>query len=163
MQYYTQFSSPIGPVTACCDGTRLTALRLRASLSSDGINDPKVPVLVECEQWLDAYFSGQCMPRCVIPMDPGGTAFQRFIWDMLDEIPYGTAASYGFLAVQAAEKMGVPCMSAQAIGGAVGRNPIPILIPCHRVLGKNGKLTGYSGGLSIKQFLLDLEKIPYRS
>jgi len=108
-------------------------------------------VLEHCILWLDAYFSGAA-PEIAFPLCPKGTAFQKKVWQELRLIPCGETATYG----EIAERVG--CKSARAVGGAVGKNPISILIPCHRVLGANSTLTGYAGGIERKIFLLDLEK-----
>ena len=109
------------------------------------------------KHWLDDYFRG--IPREIeFPLSPKGTAFQKLIWNLLLEIPYGETATYGELARRAAALLGREKMSAQAVGQAAHRNPIAIIIPCHRVIGKNGKLVGYAGGMENKKFLLELEK-----
>lgn len=123
-------------------------------------NEPggeKLPVLRQAERWLDAYFAGQA-PQIDFALAPAGTVFQKQVWNLLRQIPYGQTVSYGQLAREAAALQGKSRMSAQAVGGAVGHNPIAILIPCHRVLGADGSLTGYAGGLERKRKLLELEK-----
>ncbi len=110
------------------------------------------PALEKAESWLESYFAGG-NPKIDFPLAPRGTAFQRRVWAALTDIPRGETSSYGALA----EKLG--CRSARAVGAAVGRNPISILIPCHRVLGANGSLTGYAGGLERKRALLALEGV----
>ncbi len=149
--------TPLGDALATSQNDRLTGLWLPGQkwpvLPREGCG--KDPVLLRTKAWLDAYFRGD-RPELEIPLDPRGTAFQRRVWDLLTKIPYGESTTYGALAVQ----LGI--QSAQAVGQAVGANPISILIPCHRVLGSGGKLTGYAGGLDKKIFLLDLERIPYK-
>ena len=113
------------------------------------------PVLDTACAWLSRYFAGEA-PAIDFPLAPKGTPFQQSVWQLLREIPYGKSVTYGRLARQLDAKM-----SAQAVGQAVGKNPIAILIPCHRVLGKNNALTGYAGGLATKRLLLDLEGISY--
>ena len=108
------------------------------------------------KRWLDLYFGGQ-KPDFLPPLHPEGTAFQKSVWDILLEIPYGKTISYGEIAGHIALKQGISRMSAQAVGGAVGRNPISIIIPCHRVVGADVSLTGYAGGLDRKIKLLELE------
>jgi len=108
--------------------------------------------LGRCRLWLDSYFSGAA-PEIDFPLCPNGTDFQKKVWQALRLIPYGKTATYGDIA----EKLN--CKSARAVGGAVGKNPISILIPCHRVLGTNAALTGYAGGIERKNYLLSLEKI----
>lgn len=109
------------------------------------------------QEWLDLYFSG-CEPDFAPPLSAKGTPFQEMVWEILRKIPYGKVISYGEIARQIAEKKGIGSMSAQAVGGAVGRNPVAIIVPCHRVVGSDGKLTGYAGGLDKKEALLKLEK-----
>lgn len=106
--------------------------------------------------WLDTYFSGH-EPRFVPPLAPVGTPFRLDVWRLLLQIPYGQTVTYGHLATQLARTKGVPTISPQAIGSAVGRNPISLIIPCHRVIGANGNLTGYAGGLERKEQLLHME------
>jgi len=119
------------------------------------------PLLNSAALWLDAYFNGQ-KPQPFAPLQPEGSPFQRLIWRKLLLIPYGSVTTYGMLAASAAEELGLPRMSAQAAGGAVGRNPISVFIPCHRVIGANGFLTGYAGGLDKKEALLTLERADLR-
>ena len=115
---------------------------------------PTLPVFQETARWLQIYFSGQ-VPGWVPPLRPAGTPFQQAVWQLLQRIPWGTTTTYGSLS-RRLQAQGIKA-SPQAVGGAVGRNPISILIPCHRVLGADGSLTGYAGGLAIKQQLLRLE------
>lgn len=158
MRCYCKIASPIGILTAVSQNGCLTALHFGSvTLPDDAVKDEEDPALICTKQWLNRYFSGE-MPELTIPLNPTGTQFQHAVWDLLTRIPYGTSVTYGNLAKQ----LGKPNMSAQAVGQAVGRNPIPILVPCHRVLGAGGWLTGFTGGLDKKRFLLDLEGIPYR-
>ena len=120
--------------------------------------EEQTPILLETTHWLDIYFSGE-VPGFLPPLHPVGTAFRQAVWQILLEIPYGQTATYGGLAARLARERGIPRMSAQAIGGAVGHNPIALIIPCHRVVGADGSLTGYAGGLDRKRKLLELEKI----
>ena len=105
------------------------------------------------KNWLDSYFSGD-PAEVTFPLNPHGTAFQKQVWEILLTIPYGKTTTYGAIAREMARRAGREKMSAQAVGQAVGKNPISILIPCHRVVGVNGKLTGYAGGLDRKEWLL---------
>ena len=116
------------------------------------------PVFNALQNWLDGYFAGK-NPAMGLKCAPRGTSFQKSVWDILLKIPYGKLATYGAIARQLAEREGKASMSAQAVGGAVGHNPISLLIPCHRVLGSNGDLTGYAGGLDKKRALLKLEGV----
>ncbi len=118
--------------------------------------EQEVPVLLQTKRWLDCYFLGE-IPAFTPPLHLLGTDFQLEVWACLRAIPYGETRTYGEIARLLAEKRGIPRMSAQAVGGAVGRNPISIIVPCHRVIGANGGLTGYAGGLERKTALLKLE------
>ena len=150
------FDSPLGQLRLCCDGTYLTAVTF-AGQKYEHKHIPKNavhgfhPILERTKQWLSQYFSG-IVPDFLPPIILNGTPFQKRVWELLLEIPYGKTITYGELAKT------LECKSAQAVGGAVGRNPISILIPCHRVLGADGSLTGYAGGLEKKEALLKLEK-----
>ena len=114
------------------------------------------PALSETGRWLDIYFTGK-EPDFMPPLHPIGSAFRQSVWKILLQIPYGQTTTYGEIARQLAEKQGRSKMSAQAVGGAVGHNEISILIPCHRVVGTSGSLTGYAGGINKKIRLLELE------
>lgn len=121
--------------------------------------DP-LPVLMQARDWLDQYFQG-VIPSFTPPLAPAGTAFQQLVWKILLTIPYGHTRTYGDIAAEIAQQKGIGSMSAQAVGGAVGHNPISIMIPCHRVMGANGSLTGYAGGTDRKARLLQLESHLY--
>ena len=160
---FTQlYFSPIGQLLLTADDTALVALRFcdegRSCLLSNDAACNDNAALQAAKHWLEVYFSGQ-EPSFMPPLRPVGTAFQQEVWQLLRAIPYGKTTTYGEIAAALAARHGIPRMSAQAVGGAVGRNPIPIFIPCHRVVGSGGKLTGYSGGLEKKQFLLSNEHI----
>ena len=114
-------------------------------------------MLSEARRWLDDYFGGQ-EPDFTPPLHPAGSAFQQEVWELLRRIPCGQTTTYGALAKQLAAERGLSRMSAQAVGGAVGHNVISIIIPCHRVVGTNGSLTGYAGGIDRKAKLLALEQ-----
>ncbi len=154
--------TPLGTVTLAGEGAELTGLwfegqrHCAATLPADAAPGP-LPVLDETCRWLECYFGLRPLPP-LPPLRPAGTAFQRAVWALLLEIPYGGTVTYGELARRLAGRMGRSSLSAQAVGGAVGRNPISILIPCHRVLGSDGSLTGYAGGLERKAKLLTLER-----
>ena len=149
------FDSPLGKMLLCSDGTHLTAVVFSGQKYEDK-HTPKdaahgtCPVLEETKLWLTEYFRGN-IPQKYPPIKPEGTPFQQKVWERLLKIPYGQTITYGELAKD------LGCKSAQAIGGAVGRNPVSILIPCHRVVGADGSLTGYAGGVEKKEFLLNLE------
>lgn len=118
--------------------------------------NPEYPVFSLLRSWLAEYFAGKC-PQAAVPLKPHGTPFQRGVWNILLHIPYGQLTTYGHIAAKMAAARNLATMSAQAVGGAVGHNPISVLIPCHRVVGSSGKLTGYAGGLDKKEALLRLE------
>jgi methylated-DNA-[protein]-cysteine S-methyltransferase len=128
--------------------------------NTGGIERPDHPVFRALRNWLKKYFSGHNPGDAPFPLAPQGTAFQRQVWDLLRKIPYGALITYGEIAAGLAKERRLASMSAQAVGGAVGHNPISIVIPCHRVVGKDGSLTGYAGGLDKKRALLDLEARP---
>ena len=152
MDHCFQYESPIGPLWLTGHGSILTGLSFEAPR---GEYAPGDFYTVRC--WLDDYFRG--IPREIdFQIDPAGTPFQKLIWKFLLEIPYGKTVAYGDLAQRAATAMGKEKMSAQAVGQAVGRNPIAIIIPCHRVVGAKGKLTGYAYGLDRKVWLLKQEQ-----
>ena len=161
MQYTITYSSPLGPLLLAADAQGLTGLWFQGEkFFADGL-DPahasrEVPVLASAARWLDLYFSGR-EPDFSVPLHPCGTPFQLAVWQRLREIPYGETVTYGQIAKELAAQRGMARLAAQAVGGAVGRNKISILIPCHRVLGAGGKLTGYAAGLPRKQALLRLE------
>lgn len=154
MPYTAVLPSPLGPLALCCDDTGLTALRFAAPDTPPC--PPEHPLLREAARWLDVYWSGR-NPGALPPLHLSGTPFQQEIWALLLALPYGHTCTYGALAAQLAARRGLARMSAQAVGGAVGRNPVAILVPCHRVLGADGALTGYAYGLERKRFLLELE------
>ncbi|WP_279159931.1 methylated-DNA--[protein]-cysteine S-methyltransferase [Thomasclavelia cocleata] len=163
MHYVYEYKSPIGDITMASDGTSLIGLwfngqKYFASTLSSKYKYKLLPVFKETILWLNIYFNGKepdFMPR--IKLD--GTAFRIEIWQILQQIPYATTLTYGDIAKKIATKRGIENMSAQAVGGAVGHNPISIIIPCHRLLGSNGSLTGYAGGIDKKIALLELEGI----
>lgn len=150
LEYYAVYDSPAGPILLCSDGAFLTGVYF-------GRPQPEqisvLPVFERTRCWLDAYFRGAEPPR-EIPMKLTGTPFQRLIWKLLLNIPFGQTRTYGDLAKEAAAILGKEKMSAQAVGQAVGHNPISIIYPCHRVVGAAGKLTGYTGGMDNKIWLL---------
>ena len=117
-----------------------------------------LPVFARTRQWLDEYFSGK-EPAFTPPIRMQGTDFQQMVWQLLLKIPYGTTSTYRDIARKVAKERGIATMSAQAVGGAVGRNPISIIVPCHRIIGTDGTLTGYAGGIERKEKLLSLERI----
>ena len=163
--YKKEISTPIGKTLLLSDGTALKGLWFtgqkhfggRFSDLSKVSEKEDLPVFLKTEAFLSRYFAGEPVSPDGISLDPDGTPFQRLVWAELRRIPYGTTTTYGALTKKIASALDRPSMSAQAVGSAVGRNPISILIPCHRVVGADGSLTGYAGGLDKKAFLLRLE------
>ncbi|MGK5556669.1 methylated-DNA--[protein]-cysteine S-methyltransferase [Actinomadura kijaniata] len=157
MPLHTVIDSPCGPLTLVARDGRLSALYMEqqrhrpADETFGGYADPETGPFPAVAEQLAAYFAGE-LTEFDLPLDPRGTAFQRRVWDVLRTIPYGETVTYG----QIAEELGNPNAS-RAVGLANGRNPIGVIIPCHRVIGSTGGLTGYGGGLERKRFLLDLE------
>lgn len=155
------YDSPLGAILLAADETGLTGLwfdgqkYFARDLPAECV-EQNTPALSEVKRWLDIYFTGK-EPGFMPPLHPIGSAFRRSVWDILLRIPYGQTTTYGEIARQLAEKQGLPRISAQAVGGAVGHNEISILIPCHRVVGTNGSLTGYAGGIDKKVKLLEWE------
>ena len=158
MEYITHYDSPLGPLTLTADEKGMSGIFFTEPHQITGEN----PIVTQAKQWLDAYFRGEKPDPASIPLCLKGSSFQLLVWNRLLTIPYGESVTYGELAREIARHLGKQHMSAQAIGGAVGRNPIPILIPCHRVLGSGSSLTGYTGGLHIKIWLLTHERCPFR-
>lgn len=161
MTYTCTIDTPLGVMTASAEKDALTGLwfidqKYYPAKTDTWINDPDNPVFKSLRDWLSGYFSERD-PKHEVKLDPQGTPFQKAIWDLLLEIPMGHVTTYGNIAKRLAAIQNLSPMSAQAVGGAVGRNPISILIPCHRVIGANGSLTGYDGGLDRKASLLKLE------
>ena len=158
MIYTAHYTSPLGGITLTSDGMALTGLYFDGEPGCppyDAAHKKNLPVFGEVMRWLVLYFAGK-EPDFMPVLNPTGTAFQQAVWDILRTIPYGGTTTYGAIAKRL-EKVTGKRMSAQAVGGAVGRNPISILIPCHRVIGADGSLTGYAGGLDKKAYLLGLE------
>lgn len=151
--YFLKYESPVGPLLLLSDGHALTGLWMNKAAPADALAGEDVPALVQSAAWLDGYFRGE-PPRMEIALAPEGTDFQKQVWQILLDIPFGQTRTYGEIAKEMARLLGKTSMSAQAVGGAVGRNPISILIPCHRCVGAKGRLTGYAGGLEKKAWLL---------
>ncbi len=159
MFYKTNYDSPLGKITLCSDGTNLVGAWLDgqkyfAATVKDMHTNDTLPLFTDVKDWLDRYFAGEKPDISELPLAPAGNEFRQAVWKILCEIPYGQTTTYGEIAKQ----LGKP-KSAQAVGGAVGHNPISIIIPCHRVVGKNGSLTGYAGGIDKKIKLLEHEEI----
>lgn len=160
MEYFAKYSSPIGELVLVSDGANLTRLYGGAP-PVNAVNAPENSALKQAARWLDDYFSGRRPSPGSLPLAPAGSSFRRLALELLCRVPYGRTTTYGELARQTARAMGVRNMSAQAIGNAVANNPIPIIIPCHRVLAAGGGAGGYSGfhGLETKRRLLALEGV----
>lgn len=162
MQYTTQYESPLGRILLAADGRRLTGAwfegqKYFARTLSEAHREEHLPVLACAQEWLDIYFSGE-EPAFLPPLCLAGTIFQNEVWEILQEIPYGETTTYQAIAKTLAARRGLSRMSAQAVGGAVARNPLLLFVPCHRVIGTDGSLTGYAGGIERKQALLLLER-----
>lgn len=167
MYYSTTYPSPVGLLTLACDlsGSKLVGLWLEGqkyhgSTIVEGMTEESgMPVFDRTKDWLDRYFDGKKPGTGELPLAPAGSEFRQEVWRILCEIPYGEVITYGDIAKKMAVRLGRTSMSGQAVGGAVGHNPISIIIPCHRVVGANGSLTGYAGGLPVKIKLLELEGV----
>ena len=163
MEYTAHYDSPLGGITLATDGEALTGLwfdgqkYFAATLSPEHV-EKALPVFEEAKRWLDVYFSGG-VPDFTPPLRMRTTAFRKSVWEILLSIPYGRTMTYGEIARRIAAQKGLTGMSAQAVGGAVGHNPISLIVPCHRVVGANGNLTGYAGGVGKKKRLLAMEGV----
>ena len=161
VDYVHHYNSPLGQITLASDGTALVGLWFdeqrffAAAISQDRAENP-LPVFEQAVRWLDLYFRGRD-PGFVPPLALRTTEFRQKVCNIMLTIPYGRTMTYGKIAELVARQKGVPRMSAQAVGGAVGHNPVSLIIPCHRVIGANGALVGYGGGLDRKAALLALE------
>lgn len=161
MVYTCRYKSPLGDILLAADEIGLTGLWFEGqkyfanTLPDDPISQ-ETEILTEAKKWLDIYFSGE-EPNFIPPLHPTGSVFRQEVWKILLQIPYGQTITYGEIARKMAEMKNTSHMSAQAVGGAVGHNEISIIIPCHRVVGTNGSLTGYAGGIDKKISLLELE------
>lgn len=163
MEYIFTYTSPIGGLVIASDGENITGLwsegqKYFGSTLDTNHEEKELPIFNLAKKWLDQYFDGK-EPDIVLPLKPKGSEFRQSVWKILREIPYGKTMTYGDIAKQIGEKTGKR-MSAQPVGGAVGHNPISIIIPCHRVVGADGSLTGFAGGIDRKVQLLTLEKVP---
>jgi len=164
--YKTTYDTPVGEIMLASDGNNLAGLWNKGqkyhgdSIIKDMATNDDLPVFKKTKEWLDNYFDGKNPPLTDLPLKPfGETPFRKMVWDILCGIPYGKTVTYGSIAKTIAAKLNKKTMSAQAVGGAVGHNPVSIIIPCHRVVGSDGGLTGYAGGLEIKVKLLELERL----
>ena len=162
MTFTQHYDSPLGGILLAADETGLTGLwfdgqKYFARDLPIQHTEQDTPVLSETRRWLDMYFTGR-EPDFLPPLHLAGSPFRQEVWALLRQIPYGETTTYRALAEAVARKRGLRQMSAQAVGGAVGHNPISIIVPCHRVVGSDGSLTGYAEGLDIKEYLLELER-----
>ena len=162
MEYIYKYKSPLGYITLASDGEALIGLWFdNQKYFGDRLNEKHeeklLPIFKETIKWLDIYFSGK-IPDFTPPLLMKTTEFRKSVWKILLTIPYGQTMTYGEIAKIIAKQKGLSRMSAQAVGGAVGHNSISLIIPCHRVVGTNGSLTGYAGGIDKKYELLKLEK-----
>lgn len=167
MYYKTIYPSPIGVITLACDGEgeNLVGLWMEGQKYHGGtvpeamVYKDDIVLFHRVKNWLDRYFAGEKRTISELPAAPIGSEFRQSVWRILCDIPYGEVITYGDIAKKIAQKMGKESMSAQAVGGAVGHNPISIIIPCHRVVGGGGSLTGFSAGIKTKIKLLELEGV----
>jgi len=168
MKYYAYYKSPVGEMVMVSENEYLTELHFTKSIKLNidkiigQINEYKQLDIADgrfasTKVWLDAYFNGE-IPASLPPIKLSGTPFRLAVWKILQKIPYGETLTYKAIAVMAAKESGIDKMSAQAVGGAVGSNPVSIIVPCHRVIGSDGSLTGYASGIDIKAKLLEIEK-----
>ena len=165
MYYKTHYQSPLGDMLIASDEDNIIGLWIAdqkyidKTMPKDMVENSQISILKEAIVWLDDYFAGKQPNLSRLPLAPIGGEFRQLVWSILMEIPYGELTTYGNIAKEVARRMGKDRMSAQAIGGAVGHNPISIIIPCHRVVGSNKNLTGYAGGIDIKVKLLEHEGV----
>ena len=162
MDYTHHYQSPLGGITIASDGEGLSGLwfdgqKFFASTLGCEHMEKALPIFDKADAWLDLYFRG-IAPEFTPQLSLHATLFRKMIWDILQTIPYGQTTTYAAIARQAANQLGRPGMSAQAVGGAIAHNPISLIIPCHRVVGTDGSMTGYAGGIERKRSLLTLEQ-----
>lgn len=166
MEYKSLYKSPIGTIILTSDSKYLTGLWFDTTrftelkiIEPSTINN-NLPIFIQTKEWLDSYFKGENPDPSIIPLKLQGTEFRLKVWNILKEISYGKTTTYQEIAQKICKQENIPKMSSQAIGNAVGHNPISIIIPCHRVIAKDGNITGYGGGISKKIKLLEIEKVP---
>ena len=164
--YKTNYKSPLGKIIICCDeqekivGLWFVGQKYFAdNIDGNIIENDNLKIFIKAKDWLNRYFAGKKPDINEIPVKFIGNEFRKSVWKILCKIPYGKVVTYGDIAKQIANQKGITKMSAQAVGGAIGHNPISIIVPCHRVVGKTGKLTGYAAGINKKKKLLHLEQI----
>jgi len=166
--YKFGYASPVGKITVCCDekeniiGLWLAGQKHFGDITGfkfETAENVELETFTLVKKWLDRYFKGEKPKICELPIKPEGSEFRQIVWQILCEIPYGQCITYGVIARETSRRRDVPTISAQAIGGAVAHNPISIVIPCHRVIGSKGNLTGYAAGMDVKIKLLKHEGI----
>lgn len=168
MIYVSECKSPLGKITLASDGENLIGLWIEgqkyyfSNLKQEIIKKDDLEIFDKTKKWLDRYFNKEKPQISELKLAPIGNEFRQNVWKILKEIPYGETTTYGEISKQLAKNMKKEKMSAQAVGGAVGHNPISIIIPCHRVIGKSGSLTGYAGGIDKKVKLLEIEGVDMR-
>ena len=165
MFYSTKYLSPVGEYMIVSDGENIMGMWMvgqkyfAKNIKEDIVEKVELPIFTVVKNWLDRYFSGEKPAIFELPLLPKGSEFQQNVWDILCKISYGEVTTYGAIARNIASLYGKSRMSAQAVGGAVGHNPISVIIPCHRVIGYDGSLTGYAGGIDVKLKLLEHEGV----
>ena len=165
MIYKTYYESPVGKLFIASDGENIIGLCIEGqkyyldNIEQEGIVKDNLEIFDKTRNWLYRYFKQEKPEISELSLKPEGNLFRQCVWNFLCKIPYGETITYGDLAKKVAKKLNKPSMSAQAVGNAVGHNPISIIIPCHRVVGKNGSLTGYAGGIDKKIKLLEIENV----
>lgn len=163
--YISNYKSPIGNLLIASKDNKLIGLWIEnqkyylSNFKEEMKISNDIEILVKTKQWLDRYFNGEKPNINELEIELTGTEFRKSVWDILKNIPYGKVVTYNDIAKELAKQKGIKRMSAQAVGGAVGHNPISIIIPCHRVIGTNGSLIGYAGGIEKKEYLLKHEKV----
>lgn len=158
MKYFTTYNSPLGELTITSNGNSINEIMLNKNINNVLVKKPDLPIFIDTKNWLDDYFSRKNPDINRLKLNPTGTPYQKEIWKILSTVSYGKTTTYGEVAKKY-EEITNNHTSPRAVGGAVGKNPILIAIPCHRVIGKNGKLTGFSAGIENKIKLLKIENI----
>lgn len=169
MIYNAHYKSPVGDILLASKDNKLIGLWIEgqkhylSNIKEETKEFDNDKILLETKQWLDRYFNKKKPSIKELKLNPIGSEFRQSVWKILCEIPYGKVTTYNDIAKQIAKQKGIKKMSAQAVGGAVSHNPISIIIPCHRVVGSNGSLTGYAGGIEKKIFLLEHEEVDMKN
>jgi len=158
MNHAEHYLSPLGNITLTSNGEALTGLFFDEHMLLGRLEEKKLPIFDCAEKWLDAYFAGRA-PDFIPPLSLSATPFCKSVWEIALSIPYGETTTYGKIAAEIAQKNGLKTVSARAVGNALGRNPIALIVPCHRVIGANGRITGYAAGIDKKVWLLKHEGV----